>query len=86
MSSRIGQLEDALSIVYATVSSDQHPLLEEDLLKVKFAPESHNLPCQIPKRPGASETIDTSGTITLEDNGEMKYYGRSAGSEVRQSR
>lgn len=40
MNVRIRELEDALAIVYASVSSERHPLLNEKALKIKFGPET----------------------------------------------
>jgi hypothetical protein len=84
MSNRIRQLEDALAILQVTVSDKPHPLLTEDLLKMKFGSEAIN-----PKDPDDSDedgyaagAIDALGTLTLEDSGELRYFGRSAGSEV----
>lgn len=85
MSNRIRQLEDALAILQATVSDQPHPLLKDDLLKIKFGAEAIN-----PKSPEGSDeddntqaSIDALGTLTLEESGESRYFGRSAGSEVR---
>jgi hypothetical protein len=88
MSHRIRQLEDALAILQSTISAERHPLLQDELLKIKFGPE-------VPESPQTSsheedkemkQSIDALGTLTLGDSGEVKYYGRSAGSEVRFSR
>lgn len=85
MSNRIRQLEDALAILQATVSDRPHPLLTEDHLKVKFGAEALN-----PKYSEESDeevntqaSIDALGTLTLGEAGESRYFGRSAGSEVR---
>ncbi|PFH47639.1 hypothetical protein AMATHDRAFT_77107 [Amanita thiersii Skay4041] len=40
MSHRIRQLEDALAILQSTVSDEKHPLLSEELLKIKFGAEA----------------------------------------------
>ncbi|TEB22239.1 hypothetical protein FA13DRAFT_1819087 [Coprinellus micaceus] len=40
MSTRIRQLEDALAIMQASVADERHPLLNDDLLKVKFGGEA----------------------------------------------
>ncbi|KAG6888304.1 hypothetical protein C0995_009303 [Termitomyces sp. Mi166 len=85
MSHRIRQLEDALAILQSTVSDQRHPLLEDDLLKIKFGPEAQNL-----QHPSSSEnvernftqSIDALGTLTLGNSGDVKYFGRSAGSEA----
>ena len=84
MSNRIRQLEDALAILQSSVSDQRHPLLSDELLKVKFGSESI----------GARETptsgedhvpqksIDALGSLTLGSSGKLLYLGRSAGSEV----
>jgi hypothetical protein len=86
MSNRIRRLEDALAIFQATVSDQRHPLLEDDLLKIKFGPEAPDgRSFQGSEEPATkqSQSIDALGTLTLGDSGEVKYFGRSAGSEVR---
>ncbi|KAJ8695716.1 hypothetical protein PTI98_008289 [Pleurotus ostreatus] len=40
MSNRIRALEDALAIMHGTTSSERHPLLSDDLLKIKFGAEA----------------------------------------------
>ena len=84
MSNRIRQLEDALAILQSTISDQRHPLLSDELLKVKFGSEALN-----PRQDSSSdrdesmlESLDVLGTLTLGDSGEVKYFGRSAGSEV----
>ncbi|KAJ7116327.1 fungal-specific transcription factor domain-containing protein [Mycena epipterygia] len=80
MSQRIRQLEEALAILQGVVSNERHPLLASDLLSIKFAAEA-------PKGadpPGHEQdpAIDALGTLTLGDAGEVKYFGRSAGTET----
>ncbi|KAF9070158.1 hypothetical protein BDP27DRAFT_647716 [Rhodocollybia butyracea] len=106
MSARIRALEDALAIFQASVSSERHPLLQEELLKIKFGSEvlpSDNtaefeargptLPVSgtagesswgssSTQRPIDTTTLDAFETLTLGEEGEMKYFGRSAGSET----
>ncbi len=79
MSQRIRSLEDALAILQATVSEERHPLLEDELLKVKFGAEA----TKADRRSAETQAIDALGTLTLTDEGDMRYFGRSAGSEVR---
>ena len=84
MGHRIRELEDALSIMQSSVSSEPHPLLREDLLGIKFGPERRQpfekeLPVPKPTMPA---TINAMGTLTIGDRGEAKYFGPSAGSEV----
>ncbi|KAJ3874208.1 fungal-specific transcription factor domain-containing protein [Lentinula edodes] len=100
MSSRIRALEDALAIFQASVSSERHPLLEDELLKIKFGSEvkdSEDEPVILDSQGKKSTTagvttslnrsvdtttLDAFGTLTLGEEGEMKYFGRSAGSET----
>lgn len=100
MSSRIRALEDALAIFQASVSPERHPLLEDELLKIKFGSEvkdSEDEPAILDSQgkgsttPGVTmslnrsvdtTTLDAFGTLTLGEEGEMKYFGRSAGSET----
>lgn len=85
MSNRIRQLEDALAILQSTISDQRHTLLSDDLLKIKFGAEA--LRSQRSSSPGDDQdnprqSIDATGTLTLGESGEVKYFGRSAGSEV----
>lgn len=84
MSNRIRQLEDALAILQSTVSDLRHPLLTEELLKVKFGSESINArqATSDDESPATSKSIDALGTLTLGSSGEIQYFGSSAGSEV----
>jgi hypothetical protein len=87
MSNRIRRLEDALAILQSTVSEERHPLLADELLKIKFGPEASDghRASSGPEEQAAkqAQSIDALGTLTLGDSGEVKYFGRSAGSEVR---
>lgn len=82
MSSRIRQLEEALEIL-----QDGHPLLSEDMLRIKFGSEVFNAPNRTNEGtalpPTIEESVDALGTLTLNDEGDVKYYGSSGGSEVR---
>ena len=81
MSQRIRQLEEALAILQAVVSNERHPLLATDLLGIKFAAEA---PARAdpPTHEQDPAMIDALGTLTLGNAGEVKYFGRSAGSET----
>lgn len=78
MAQRIKQLEDALALVQSTVSLDTHPLLAQHLNRVRSPPEataeSHSV---------SDELADALGTLRIGDQGNLMYYGRSGGSEVR---
>ncbi|KAF9030945.1 hypothetical protein BDZ89DRAFT_1064266 [Hymenopellis radicata] len=83
MGQRIRQLEDALAIFQAGVSTEVHPLLREDLLAIKFGPDATQT-TETEKRTKdiSIDSIDALGTLTIGDRGEGRYFGRSAGSET----
>ncbi|KAF5341215.1 hypothetical protein D9611_006109 [Ephemerocybe angulata] len=83
MSTRIRQLEDALAILQASISEERHPLLTEELLKMKFGGEAldHKPPEPSLER-NAEDVVDALGTLALGDDGNAAYFGRSAGSET----
>jgi hypothetical protein len=68
----------------ASVADERHPLLNDDLLKVKFGGEAleHKPPTPV-EGTSAKEEIDALGTLALGEDGNVTYFGRSAGSEVR---
>ncbi|KAG6813503.1 hypothetical protein H0H92_010528 [Tricholoma furcatifolium] len=83
MGQRIRQLEDALAIFQSGVSSETHPLLRDELLSIKFGPDKgHALEKEEPPRDNSIDSIDALGTLTIGDHGQVKYFGRSAGSEA----
>ncbi|KAJ3528129.1 hypothetical protein NM688_g8035 [Phlebia brevispora] len=82
MSERIRQLEDALAIFQAGISSERHPLLRDELLSIKFGPEVRRTIDDEHSRNAMSQSIDALGTLTIGDHGETKYIGRSGGSET----
>lgn len=86
MSNRIRQLEDALAILQSTVTDQRHPLLGDELLRIKFGSEAINAR-QAPasnadEDNSTAKSIDALGTLTLGSSGEVQYFGGSAGSEV----
>ncbi|EPQ58859.1 hypothetical protein GLOTRDRAFT_33402 [Gloeophyllum trabeum ATCC 11539] len=84
MSHRIHQLEDALAVSHGNQSNEAHPLLCDELLEIKFWPERGNGARQSETQKDDVETsLDAFGTLTLGGQGEAKYFGGSAGSEVR---
>ncbi|KAJ7507374.1 fungal-specific transcription factor domain-containing protein [Mycena galericulata] len=93
MSDRIRLLEDALAILQSTVTSDPHPLLDRELLKIKSSIELHSA---VEGEEGShangggdggtetedfEEYIDAFGTLAIREDGAATFYGRSAGSE-----
>ncbi|RDB22452.1 putative transcriptional regulatory protein C1F7.11c [Hypsizygus marmoreus] len=83
MGQRIRQLEDALAIFQSGVSSETHPLLQDQFLAIKFGPDKGPaLEREEPSRDNSLDSIDALGTLTIGDHGQVKYFGRSAGSEA----
>jgi hypothetical protein len=78
MSQRIRQLEDALSSTYnSDTQGDRHPLLQDELLALKFGADPRS----------ASEDADDQftlsfGTLAVTDSGGSSYFGVSAGALV----
>jgi hypothetical protein len=82
MGQRIRQLEDALTIFQSGITSERHPLLRDELLVIKFPPDNSSTPdIEDPPGDNAGDSIDTSGILTIGDQG-AKYYGPSGPSEV----
>ncbi|KZP30137.1 hypothetical protein FIBSPDRAFT_908140 [Athelia psychrophila] len=77
MSQRIRQLEDALAILQSSVSTEPHALLADELLLKKSDPDPPGVPKDV-----LTETTDAFGTLTIDDSGEAKYFGPSAGLET----
>lgn len=83
MTQRIRQLEDALAFLQASMSSGTHPLLQDDLLSIKFGPETRQAEDVQSSDDSLNGTMDAFGTLAIGDSGETKYFGSSGGSAVR---
>lgn len=79
MSKRIQQLENALQVLQACVSSTPHPLLSKDLLEVKMV-DTLDDPEEPPDTSEADIHIDF-GSLTISEQGVTHFVGRS-GAEV----
>ncbi|KAF7966111.1 hypothetical protein HWV62_39992 [Athelia sp. TMB] len=81
MSERIQQLEDALARVQSSVSLENHPLLRDDLLLIKYGTQRQtDIDPEVPNNPLAVP-VDAFGTLRIGDGGESRYLGASAGTE-----
>lgn len=85
---RIRELEDALRSSHLRLSAEQHPLLAEELLKIK-APLQRELPSN--RDPNAvtvkteevdPEVVDAFGSLQISVSGKSKYFGQIANSWV----
>ncbi|KAF7975573.1 hypothetical protein HWV62_9275 [Athelia sp. TMB] len=85
MGQRIRQLEDALAKFQSGVSEVTHPLLRDELLSIKFGPESRqpeeSQSLEESTDDPLADAIDAFGTLSIGESGESSYFGRSGGSE-----
>lgn len=86
MSERIRQLEDGLQLAHSAQSSQQHPLLSENLLSIKngvLQQSRQQTPETIDSEQGPqSDILETFGTLRIGDDGSTRFLGPSAASEV----
>ncbi|THH15615.1 hypothetical protein EW146_g4890 [Bondarzewia mesenterica] len=83
---RVRELEDALRVSHKQTSSETHPLLSDDLLRVK-APLQRDVSLRshaVNNQPEDDDTnpddVDSFGTLSISDSGQTKYYGQPANS------
>ncbi len=82
MSERIRQLEDGLSITQSRVSTEQHPLLRDELLSLKVD-KAEDMPPEGDEE--QVDGIDAFGALSITDRGISRFFGASGGTEVRRS-
>jgi hypothetical protein len=86
--SRVRDLEDALKTAHAQNSSEPHPLLSDEFLRIK-APLQREAPPRNPTTINQQEeennpdVIDSFGTLAINVEGHTSYYGQFANSWVR---
>lgn len=88
LSTRVRDLEDSLRSSHSQLSTDPHPLLTEDLLRIK-APLQRE-----PSNPRISpshslkddehnpDVVDAFGSLSISISGRAKYFGSTANSWV----
>ncbi|KAH9053247.1 fungal-specific transcription factor domain-containing protein, partial [Lactarius vividus] len=80
MGDRIRELEDALSVLQASHSSEAHPLLcEGALLLDTDKPDEQP---QESEDEGADEITKSLGTLTVSDHGVSRFFGFTGGSDL----
>jgi hypothetical protein len=86
--SRVRDLEDALRTAHAKSSSESHPLLSDELLRVK-APLQREAPLRNPtiihqqEEENNPDVIDSFGTLAINGVGHTSYHSGFANSWVR---
>lgn len=79
MSSRMSQLEEALASLQSQVSTDPHPLLMDNNVKVVLAPNTLD---EKPPTEEETDVIDSLGTFFIGEKGEVIFHEATATSEV----
>ncbi|KAG6916551.1 hypothetical protein DXG01_006377 [Tephrocybe rancida] len=86
LATRVRQLEDALRTSHSHLSSDQHPLLTEELLRIKAplqreaAPNRNSVAPTVKEEEPSGDVVDAFGTLSISISGRTKYFGTTANS------
>jgi hypothetical protein len=92
LSNRVRSLEDALRASHSQLSNEPHPLLHDELLKIKHPLQRDTTSPngmggsrdQEPKEePADANIVDAVGSLSVTDSGRTKYFGHAANSYVR---
>ncbi|KAF8633249.1 hypothetical protein AX15_001442 [Amanita polypyramis BW_CC] len=83
LAQRVRDLEDALRVTHSQLSSQQHPLLAEELLKIKAPlqrdpPAGRTTPQKVEEN--SAEVVDAFGSLSISVSGRTNYYGSIANS------
>ena len=82
MSERIRQLEDALAVLQASNSREQHPLLRDGLLAIDN--DKLDAPPVADDEEGEESTetvVNAFGTMSIMDHGVSRFFGPTGGPE-----
>ena len=88
---RVRELEDALRDTHSQLSHDIHPLLTDELLKIKAPLQRETNSDRDPvvngtiKEEPSSDVVDSFGSLSITHTGKTKFYGHTANSWVRTS-
>lgn len=88
LATRVRQLEDALRSSHSHLSSEPHPLLSEDLLRIKAplqreaAPQRNPTAIPIKEEEQNPDVVDAFGSLSISLSGRAKYFGHIANSYV----
>ena len=83
---RVRELEDALRDSHSRLSDESHPLLSEELLRIKAPLERENIidkDAHKAKEEPNADVLDSFGSLSISQSGRSKYYGHIANSWVR---
>ncbi|KAJ7460587.1 fungal-specific transcription factor domain-containing protein [Mycena latifolia] len=88
LANRVRELEDALRSSHSHLSNEQHPLLSEELLRIK-APLQREVPAFRNQATGGTaikeeehnpDVVDAFGSLSISLSGGAKYFGTTANS------
>ncbi|KAF8627682.1 hypothetical protein AX15_004301 [Amanita polypyramis BW_CC] len=82
LANRVRQLEDALEASHSLHSLEPHPLLTDDLLRIK-RPLERDRADYVPvkeERAEGTDTIDALGSLSISQNGRANFFGQTANS------
>lgn len=88
LANRVRELEDALRSSHSQLSTEPHPLLSEELLKIK-APLQREPPAlrnggifAAKEEENNPDVVDAFGSLSINMSGKSRYYGHIANSWV----
>ncbi|KAI0343143.1 hypothetical protein BDW22DRAFT_1329101 [Trametopsis cervina] len=82
LSNRVRELEDGLRASHSQHSQNTHPLLSEDLLRIKAPIQREGLGATS-SGPGGeqeSDVVDSFGSLAISDTGRTNYFGQATSS------
>ncbi|KAF7309613.1 Fungal-trans domain-containing protein [Mycena indigotica] len=85
LANRVRELEDALRVSHSHISNDGHPLLTEELLRIKAplqreVPALRNIPHSAQDEEHNPDVVDAFGSLSISMSGGAKYFGTTANS------
>ncbi|KAI0080184.1 hypothetical protein K474DRAFT_1590475 [Panus rudis PR-1116 ss-1] len=84
LATRVRELEDALRSSHARYTAEPHPLLSEELLRIKAPIQRENLSLQTNGDHGTEnqgpDVLDSFGSLAISDTGRTKYFGQATSS------
>ena len=84
LSSRVRELEDGLRASHSQHSNETHPLLSEDLLRIKAPLQRENLSSAANGNSDeqGGDVVDSFGSLSISDSGRTNYFGQATSSWV----
>lgn len=84
LSNRVRELEDGLRASHATHATDNHPLLTDELLRIKAPIQREGLGASSNGAAGeeGGDVVDTFGSLAISDTGRTSYFGQATSSFV----